>query len=204
MWRLTHRWRLLFLLLPPQSAFSFYTSAELNAKASHLLRQSHLLEVYFLLLNIFFIFLQQCQNVTWEWELESLKKNVSVIITWGWVKEKLTFDFLTVLPECYMTEWKKRCANKDIFCCFSCLCQICFSVSPQRRASAEHALIFSNQRRSSLDPAMTNCDVTDEEIPLASLPPRAQIHILAMRDLIADYLFGLLTGVRQEFVSGTM
>lgn len=51
---------------------------------------------------------------------------------------------------------------------------------------------------------MTNCDVTDEEIPLASLPPRAQIHILAMRDLIADYLFGLLTGVRQEFVSGTM
>lgn len=63
-----------------------------------------------------------------------------------------------------------------------------YTMSPQRKASAVHTLIFSNQRHGSLDPAMTNADLTDEEIPLTSVPPRVQKYVLTIRELIDDYL----------------
>ena len=53
-----------------------------------------------------------------------------------------------------------------------------YTTSPQRKASAVYTLIFSNQRRSSLDPVMTNCDLTDEEIPLTGVPLQLRCMVL--------------------------
>lgn len=66
-----------------------------------------------------------------------------------------------------------------------------------------HIDFFSNQRHCSLDPVMTNNDMTDEQIPLTGVLTQHRCYTLTIRDLIADYLVGWLTGVQQEFVSGT-
>jgi len=72
-------------------------------------------------------------------------------------------------------------------------------MSPQRKAPAVYTLIFSNQRHGSLDPVMTNSDLTDDEI-LTGVPPHRRCTFLTIRDLRADYLVGWLTGVQQEFL----
>lgn len=45
-----------------------------------------------------------------------------------------------------------------------------YTMNPERKASAVHTLIFSNQRRSLLDSMMTNSDLTDEQISLTGVP----------------------------------
>lgn len=154
--------------------YRFYTSAELNAKAGHLLRQLHLLEVCLLLSytfplqrrHVMFWWLEEREN-NW-WHLKNL--DLRVMFTWDWLRQKPAFDFLTVLYD----RLQQREVQVEIY--FAAVdvsvryATFQYTMSPQRKASAEHTLIFSNQRRGSLDSGMTNSDLTDEESLLTGVP----------------------------------
>lgn len=69
---------------------------------------------------------------------------------------------------CYVMESKKIDPVGDLFCCRVYVCQmISFWICHEPTEKSLHSVhidFLSNQRGGSLDPAMTNGDLTDEEI----------------------------------------
>lgn len=112
---------------------------------------------------------------------------------------------------CYVMESKKIGPVGDLFCCRVYLCQmfsfwICHEPT-EKSLHSVHIDFLSNQRGGSLDPVMTNCDLTDGELFLFCFffcqhcAAATQMNLLAIRDLIFDNSCRNLTGVQRGFLS---